>query len=142
MKKSDIILMSIIALIAGVGLFIANMVENNSELDNGTAYVIYNNVPILEIYLDDGDYNILRPNNVYSVDEEEFIYIVQGTNGPVTIEYGNDGIRVIDETSPKNVCQAQGWSKSPLKPITCLPNNLVIIIKDDSVPDVIDGING
>lgn len=140
MKKSDIILLSVIALIAIVGMIVVNIIQSDSEVEQGVAFVIYDNNPILEIDLTDGSYEILRESDVISI--EENIFIVEGANGPVTIEYGDDGVRVIDETSPENICQIQGWSKSPLKPLTCLPNNLVIIIKDNSVPSEIDGING
>ncbi len=139
MKKTDIILLVAITVLALVGLFVVRTIQKNTAVPNGTAYVIYNNKPVLEIELSDGSYTILQTQYVIDVDEEELIYIVQGTNGPVTIEYDDGKVRVIDETSPKNICQDQGWSNSTVKPITCLPNNLVIVIKDNSVPSEIDG---
>lgn len=138
MKKSDIFLMAGIIFISLVGLVILRFILVNSNAQDGIATVFYNNSPVLEISLEDGTYVIIDPDYVISIDEVESIYTVTGTNGDVVIEYDNYRVRVIDEISPKNICQAQGWSSSPLKPITCLPNNVVIIIKDDlgnSEPD-------
>lgn len=139
MKKSDIILLSVITVLALVSLFVVRTIQNNTEVPNGTAFVIFNNKPILEIELKDGSYEVLQTQHVFEINEENFTYIVNGTNGPVTIEYKDGKVRVIDETSPKNICQDQGWSNSTVKPITCLPNNLVIVIKDESIPSEIDG---
>lgn len=138
MKKADIILILTIGVLALVGLFVVRTIEKNSIPENGVAYVIYNNQAILEIELLDGSYKILQTQYVYDTSTQH-IYIVEGTNGPVTIEYKDGAVRVIDETSPRNICQQQGWSNTPVKPITCLPNNIVIIIKDLDEPDQIDG---
>lgn len=138
MKKADIILILTIGVLALVGWFVVRTIEQNSIPENGVAYVVYNNQPILEIELSDGSFTVLQQQYVYDT-TTPFIYIVEGTNGPVTIEYNNGSVRVIDEISPRNICQDQGWSNTPFKPITCLPNNLVIIIKDESTPSQIDG---
>lgn len=138
MKKADIILILTIGVLAFVGWFVVRTIENNSVPENGVAYVLYNNQPILEIELSDGSFTVLQNQYVYDTSTEH-IYVVEGTNGPVTIEYNDGAVRVIDETSPQNICQQQGWSNTPVKPITCLPNNIVIIIKDLGKPDEIDG---
>ena len=45
------------------------------------------------------------------------------------MEYlSNNKVRVIDEESPKHICQKQGETNSPLFPLTCLPNNIIILI--------------
>lgn len=140
MKKTDIILLSVIALFAIFGMLYVNKIQKDSILTDGIAFVIYRNEPILEISLEDGSYIIIKDQFVYSVDETNNIYVVEGDNGPVTIEHGIKGVRVIDETSPENICQQQGWTASPLKPLTCLPNNLIIVIMDPNIPDDIDGV--
>lgn len=131
MKKSDMFLMAGIIFVSLIGLVLLRFILVSSNSQDGIATVFYNNSPVLEILLEDGTYVIIDPDYVISIDEVESIYTVTGTNGDVVIEYDNYRVRVIDEISPKNICQAQGWSSSPLKPITCLPNNVVIIIKDD-----------
>lgn len=142
MKKTDMILIGTVALLALIGYVILSVILNRSVTTNGTATVYYNDNGILRIHLIDGSYDILDSEFIISIDDENFLYTVQGKNGDVVIEYSNNSVRVIDEISPKNICQVQGWSNSPLSPITCLPNNVIIIIegpKSDSDPDVITG---
>lgn len=142
MKKSDIILVSIITVIALISFLILSIVTNRSTNENGTATVFYNDKPIMAIYLVDGSYDVIDSRYIVTINETDFLYTVKGTNGDVVIEYNDSRVRVIDEISPQHICQAQGWSSSPLTPITCLPNNIIIIIdapKTDDEPDVITG---
>lgn len=142
MKKTDIILIIIITIVSLVGYGFLRILLVESTTKDGKAIVYYHDNPILEIFLEDGSYLIIDPDNVISIDEENFIYTVSGSNGIVVIEYKDFRVRVIDEISPRHICQIQGWSSSPLRPITCLPNNLVIIIEDklgDDEPDDISG---
>ncbi len=142
MRKSDIILVVSIAVISLFAYLLMRQFLVSSNLDDGTAIVLYQDSPVLEIYLTDGTYEIIDLDSVVSIDEENFIYIVTGINGDVVIEYKDNKVRVIDEISPKHICQAQGWSSSPLTPITCLPNNVVIIIQADKSEDEPDDITG
>lgn len=131
MKKTDIILLISILLVSILGYGILRVYLNQSSTKDGIATVMYLDEPVLKIFLEDGSYKIIDEDNVVSIDTEGSIYTITGTNGNVVIQYKNNRVRVIDETSPQNICQAQGWSGSPLMPITCLPNNVVIIIKAD-----------
>ena len=142
MKKSDYILIIILAVVSLVAYLLMRQFLNSTNAEDGTAIVLYKDNPILEIYLIDGSYTIIDNSNVVSIDEDEFIYIVTGVNGDVVIEYKDNKVRVIEETSPKHICRIQGWSSSPLTPITCLPNNIVIIIKADLGDDQPDDITG
>ncbi|MGM0436000.1 MAG: NusG domain II-containing protein, partial [Bacillota bacterium] len=78
-------------------------------------------------------------------DEEAGRYVVKGSYGEdntVTIGYDPEKhtVRVIDEVSPQNICQKQGETNSPLKPLTCLPNEVVIRIETPLPdPDTDDG---
>ena len=141
MKKSDIILMISIVFVSLLGFGLLRLILIESNTKDGKAIVYYHDNPILEIYLEDGSYLILDEDNVISIDEDNFLYTVSGSDGNVVIiEYNEYRVRVIEEVSPRNICQILSWSSSPLKPITCLPNNLVIIIEDDlgnDEPDVI-----
>jgi hypothetical protein len=143
MKKSDIILIAILLVFATASFFIFRNITEASELVDGNAVVYYNNSPILSISLEDGSYDIVNNDRVIEIDESASTYTVLGTNGDVVIEYGDNKVRVIDEISPRNICQIQGWSNSPLSPITCLPNNIIIIIEskqpNDDLPDDITG---
>jgi len=53
MKKTDIILLSVIALFAIFGMLYVNKIQEDSILTDGVAFVIYRNEPVLEIYLED-----------------------------------------------------------------------------------------
>jgi len=142
LKKSDYILIIVIAAISLLAYLLMRQFLNSTNVEDGTAIVYYKDTPILEIYLIDGTYDIIDASSVVSIDEDEFLYTVTGVNGDVVIEYSNNKVRVIEEISPKHICRIQGWSSSPLMPITCLPNNIVIIIeaeKDDDAPDDITG---
>jgi len=144
MRKSDIILIGVILVVAAASFLIFQFLAKGAVAPDGTAIVYYNNSKILEIELIDGSYKIYDDERVISIDEDEYIYHVEGSNPyGVKIEYLDNRVRVIDEESPKNICQAQGWSNSPLSPITCLPNNIIIIIKakveDTNLPDDVTG---
>jgi len=142
MKKSDYILIIVLAVVSIVAYLLMRQFLNSTNAEDGTAIVLYKDNPILEIYLIDGSYTIIDDSSVVSIDEDEYIYIVTGVNGDVVIEYKDNKVRVIEETSPKHICRIQGWSSSPLTPITCLPNNIVIIIKANLGDDQPDDITG
>jgi len=129
MKKRDILLISIVLFISLTAFGITQYLQAQSALDDGLAIVRYQNREILHIELADGEYTILDDDYVLEIDEDDFIYIVQGDNGPVTIQYADNKVSVIDETSPQNICQHQGETNSPLHPLTCLPNDVVITIE-------------
>jgi len=138
MKKTDLILLGIVLLISVISYGVLKVVLDRSSTADGIATVMYLDNPILEIFLEDGSYKVIDDEFVKSIDTSKLTYTVTGTNGDVVIQYKDFKVRVIDEISPQNICQAQGWSSSPLRPITCLPNNVVIIIeadKGDSEPD-------
>lgn len=138
MNKYDIMLV-IVLLIISLGSYAGlYMYTSGSEITDGLATVYYKDDQILEISLKNGQYRILNEDYIVSIDEDSFLYVVQGDNGDVVIEYKDNKVGVIDEISPQNICQKQGFSNSPLLPITCLPNQVVIIItgpKTDELPD-------
>ena len=142
MKKSDYILIIVIAAISLIAFILMRQFLNSTNAEDGTAIVYYKDNPILEIYLIDGTYDIIDVSSVVRIDDDEFLYTVTGVNGDVVIEYSNNKVRVIEEISPKHICRIQGWSSSPLMPITCLPNNIVIIIEADKGDDIPDDITG
>ena len=130
LKKSDIILIGVILVLAVSSWFAFRMLNQESTLEDGIAVVYYNNSRILEIALEDGSYKIYDESRVIHIDEDAFTYHVEGSNPyGVLIQYQNNQVRVIDEESPKHICQVQGWTNSTLYPLTCLPNNIVITIE-------------
>jgi len=73
MKKTDIILIAVIAFIGIVAYIILQLTVNNSGMEDGTAIVIFEDKRILEIYLEDGSYKILNTNLGITVDEDNFL---------------------------------------------------------------------
>lgn len=140
MKKTDIILLGTIAMIGIIAYIILQFTVNSSSLENGKAIVVFDDRRILEILLEDGSYKVLDNSIGITVDEENFLYTIPDTNGTndLVIEYKDHKVRVKEEVSPQNICSEQMWSNSPLKPITCIPNNLVIIIEAKTSSDIDD----
>jgi len=140
LNKYDIILV-IVLLFLSLGSYVGlYMYTSGSEVTDGLATVYYKDEQILEISLEDGQYRILNDEYVVSIDENSFLYTVLGNNGDVVIEYRDHKVGVIDEISPQNICQKQGFSNSPLSPITCLPNQIIIIITEPKTDDDLDDI--
>jgi hypothetical protein len=142
MKKSDVILIAVVLFVALTSFLIFKEVTNDSALIDGIATVYFNDERILEIELEDGGYTVYNDSRVLNIDSQANVFHVLGSNPyGVYIEYKENRVRVIDEQSPKNICQTQGWTNSPLSPLTCLPNNIIIIVEadDDSLPDDITG---
>lgn len=69
--------------------------------------------------------------------EEEKEYIVEGFLGEVKILAGNGRIKVVEENSPNHLCSKQGYISSSYQTITCLPNKIVIEIKDQDDLDTV-----
>ena len=143
MRKSDIILIAVMLIAALVSFLVFRQVTNDAAEVDGTAIVYFNNEKILEINLEDGSYEIFDTSRVIEIDLDNKTYHVEGSNPyGVLIEYKDNKVRVIDEESPKHICRTQGWSNSPLSPITCLPNSIIIVIEAKTEEDPPDGITG
>ena len=130
MKKSDIILIAVLLIAALASWFLFKQLNEDSTIKDGIAVVYYNSEKILEISLEDGSYKVYDQTRIIEIDEDNNTYQVEGSNPyGVLIAYENSKVRVIDEDSPKHICQVQGWTNSTLFPLTCLPNNIVIAIE-------------
>ncbi|GEM_PF-553845 len=150
MKRNDIVLIAILLVVALSALFAVRVLQDGTRFDDGTAVVYHKGRLVLSIALVDGseelhDDDVFVATDIENVNEllaihfdgreisaeeagEGRFYIVPGNNGPVTIRYRDHMVEVIDETSPRNICQHQGQTNSPFKPLTCLPNDVVIRI--------------
>ena len=151
MKKSDIILLGSVFVIALAGFLGILWLQNALSDEDGVAAVYHENTLIMEIYLSDGSYMIFNPERIVRADalgvaddpsspyrdcfEVDNIYCVMGENGPVVIEYSSNRVTVIYETSPYNYCRNHGPTNSPARPITCLPNLISIRIETQDAPD-------
>lgn len=113
MNKNDYKLILIIFIIS-ISFFVYYNIYNSK---NKVAKVYYENKLIKELPL--------------NINKE---YTVSGYNGDVVIEVYNNKVRVIKETSKRNLCSKQGYSNI----IVCLPNK--IIIKVENAKEELDGV--
>jgi hypothetical protein len=69
----------------------------------------------------------------YSLYEEQQItYLPEdyaSLQGPLTLEIADEGMRIIEETSPLNICSNQGWIRDPGLPLICAPNQFMAVIE-------------
>lgn len=90
------------------------------EEKGNTAIVYYQNKIIKQIDL--------------SIDNN---YEVEGELGTVKIIVKNKRIKVESENSPRNLCSKQGFVSSSNSSIVCLPNKIVIQIKNNEIDTMI-----
>lgn len=140
MRRNDIILIIIIIIVALSGMVALFFLQSQT---GSIALVSYRDQPIIQIDLTDGSYEILDASRVFQPGSNESnpiyrrcfneaeITCVMGELGVVVIEYDAGRVRVIEETSPQNICQLQGFTDSPFHPLTCLPNYVVITVISD-----------
>lgn len=61
----------------------------------------------------------------------DMIFTISGNNGCYnTIEVQDGRIRITSASCPDKICVNQGFIDSPLLPITCLPNKVVITLHE------------
>lgn len=116
MNRNDIILIGVVlvaATILGGVLFL-------NRQDGKVADVFYEDKLVLSVNL--------------MIDRE---YTVDGELGEVILEVKDGKIRVKSENSPRHICSKEGYTSSQSKPIICLPNKIIIKVRDD---DDIDGV--
>lgn len=113
MNKNDIKLILILLLL----ILIFFLFKSSSDDNKKVAYVYYKDEVIKTISLN-----------------EDGKYVVDGENGKVIMEVSDNKIRVIEETSEKNLCSKQGYGDI----IVCLPNKIVIKVKKED--NELDGV--
>jgi hypothetical protein len=140
----------LIALISGLTF---RIIEKVNDTGNSYAKVVYQNEVILMVNLKNNEYHIYDTiyKELVNVEraEEGIFYVPGKTTTEMTELYLVDdfakdnqiiGIKVVVEDekisvayqeSPKDLCQLQKPTSSPLMPIVCLPNELVINVYTD-----------
>ncbi|WAW14012.1 NusG domain II-containing protein [Peptostreptococcus equinus] len=112
MKKRDIILILIVAILIGQFIIINKFINK----DKGDR---------VEIYLKNKLYG------TYSLDKEKKIYISDAGNKNV-LKIHDNGIEMIETNCPDKVCVKTGFISKPGQSIVCLPHKLnVKIVSDD-----------
>ncbi|MEG0021431.1 MAG: NusG domain II-containing protein [Bacilli bacterium] len=118
MNKQDKILILFILLVTTLLFTFLNLTEDK---DISSAYVYYEDKLIKTIDLNG----------------KEKEYKVDGYNGVVRIIAGNGKIKVKTEKSPLHLCSKQGYITKSYEEIVCLPNKIVIKLKNNSDLDVV-----
>ena len=71
--------------------------------------------------------------NQYSLYEKQTITFEQTTYpillGDIVLAIDDQRIRILQETSPFNVCSQQGWISAPGLPLICAPNYFMAVIE-------------
>ncbi|MEG0569087.1 MAG: NusG domain II-containing protein [Erysipelotrichales bacterium] len=118
LNKYDIILSFVVVILASIFLVFVLLQDRGDE--SKVAKVYYKN-------------NLVHTFNLEDKKKQEFS--TKATMGNVKIEAKNGKVRVVDETSRRNLCSIQGWSDSTTNPIVCLPNDLYIKIEKQDTSD-------
>jgi hypothetical protein len=113
MKWADILL--IVSLLT-VSFFFITV----SKVTNGTVLIQYENKII----------------GRYPLDANKKI-VFNGALGKMEIEIKNGRVRMIESKCPLHLCVKQGWISSPSVPIVCVPNKIIVYIKNSAKQDLI-----
>ena len=164
MRKIDIIVVGIVFLVGLLSLLVFTIIENARSTGNIFAKITYRNELILMIDLETNNYTVYdtqyKDQVITDLAEEGIFYVPGLITTDMTSLYEEDDfarenqivgikllvedqkISVLYQESPKNTCQYQPPTDSHLRPIICLPNELVIDVftnleDNEFVPDSI-----
>lgn len=164
MKKQDILFISIVTMLFLIGFFLVSFLEESQKTGEIYAKVFYRDTLVLMIDLQTNEYvvyNTPYSNQVHVGRAAEGIFYVPGTT-TTTMEglYLVDayaaqnqivGIKLIVEQkkirigyqeSPRDLCELQSPTDSRMRPLVCLPNELLVSVytnltSEDFIPDAI-----
>lgn len=156
--KRDLILIGSLILVVGIIFILYYSLKEDAEV----AIVSYDNVILFEVDMENGAFKgvtttytadsmpEIKDEDLY-VGSEIFTnlkegdgvliyndtYFIKGKLGYVKIEYNpaTKKIRVVEETSPYNICSNQGYSNEA--PIVCLPNYVSIKFSKSELDEIL-----
>jgi len=119
LRRGDFIVIGVLLLVSFVGLYY---------------FVLRSDAPpaaqiVIQV---DGEDKFSFPLHEVGRDQE---IKVQGINGITLVHLAEDRVWVEDSACPDKICVHTGWSNSPLKPIACLPNRVIIKIVGEADGD-------
>ncbi len=110
MKKKEVKILIVIAVIAAALILIMKVVQANSHSGVKVA-VYYRNKIVKEFWSD-----------------EDATYHIDGDSNGLDVEVKDGKWHVTNEKCPNHVCAEMGWvGPGEYLPITCLPNNIVVV---------------
>lgn len=112
MKKKEILILAVLAAIAAVLIVLMKVRESASQDDGGVTVAVYHrNQIVLEFS-----------------SAKDAVYTVDGDYGTLDVEVKDGKWHVTNEECPNHVCAQMGWvGPGEFLPITCLPNNVVVV---------------
>lgn len=123
MNRSDKIFITIVIILT-IGLYVSSQAIINLMAGDELQVVVYYK-----------DKEFAR----YDI-RQDGLFTVPGELGDIQFEINDERVRVVEETSPLNICSSEGlfggWKSKPNDPIVCLPNQTYIMI--ESSVDQID----
>lgn len=117
MKKSTVILIIVTLLLlaaSGIAAYMTYHAKNESK----TALIYQGDKLIYTIDLD-------------SVTQAYTIEIISGDGHKNTVEVRNGKIGIISADCPDKICVNTGFIGDGVMPIVCVPNGVMIVVKDD-----------
>ena len=115
MKKREIIIIVVLALIAGGVIAYFKWPKKTEEAEPTTLVAIQHGNNIVKEF----DPNV------------DAIYEVTGDYGKMQIEVKDGKWHVSSVECPNHICEAMGWvSADEIIPISCLPNNIIIYVEE------------
>lgn len=113
MKKKEIYIVLVIALIAVAGIFVLK----NPFVKKGSG---------VTVVIQRGDQIVQRFDPMVDA-----IYHVEGAYGTLDVEVKDQKWRVVNEVCPNHICASMGWvGVDEVIPITCLPNQVIIYVEE------------
>jgi hypothetical protein len=76
----------------------------------------------IEINSPSGEYS-------YSLNKDRIIHLT-GLLGNMAIEIKNNQVRILETNCPEKLCRLRGWVKLTGDSIVCVPNKVIVKIKD------------
>lgn len=116
--KKIAIILSLLILVIGLGAGLSLYIMNKEATDGSYAYIYQNNELIKVV-----DLTNVKEDYEFRIDSEDGGYNI--------VKVTTDGsIGIIEASCPDHVCMNTGFIRNSLVPITCLPNELVIEVKN------------
>ena len=118
--KKIAILLSLLIIVIGLGAGFSLYIMNKDAKDGSYAYIYQNNELIMTVNLTN-----VKEDYEFRIDSEDGEYNI--------VRVTTDGsIGIVEASCPDHVCMNTGFIKNGLIPITCLPNELVIEVKNSN----------
>ena len=116
MKKKEIKILIVLVVAAVAALGIIKLIQKKNAGSGVTVAIYY------------------RDQIVKEFDPaKDAVYTVKGDYGTLDVEVKDDKWHVTNEECPNHICRQMGWvGPGEYLPITCLPNNIVVVQEGSS----------